>query len=505
MTEYKVGILILQNNRTYGQYKSNISYYKCISNEGEIIYIPYRLKNAFNKYLYNKYVVYDVVSRQNNRINGKIIEIIGDVNDTRAFNRYEIYCKKLYEYVSNKKINKLQYKINKSNIDIEYIVNKYNIRDKRHIENIYTIDPHNSVDLDDAFSINMITNNIVNVSIYIANVSIILDYLDLWNDLTERISTLYLPRNKLVMLPNILSDNICSLLENEERIVFTISINIDIINYKILEYNFSNDIIIVKKNYRYEEDELLSNLNYKYMFKTVFELNQKDHCLDKIEDSHDMIAYLMILMNYLSSRHLKRSKRGIYKTVISDKEYILPKKELPTDIQHFLKSWNTILSSYTNFEKHGRHDLLNLDSYIQITSPIRRIIDLLNLISFQQLMKVNLDKKCIDFYDKWSSKLEYINTTMKSIRHVQNNTFLINKFTYHTNEMLTLHDGFIFEREKNDENTFKYLVYLPKFKLVQSFIINNDHLEINETYKFKIFVFNDEFSLKKKIKLQIII
>ena len=32
-------------------------------------------------------------------------------------------------------------------------------------------------------------------------------------------------------------------------------------------------------------------------------------------------------------------------------------------------------------------------------------------------MKVNLDKKCIDFYDKWSSKLEYINTTMKSIRH----------------------------------------------------------------------------------------
>ena len=36
MTEYKVGILILQNNRTYGQYKSNISYYKCISNEGEI-------------------------------------------------------------------------------------------------------------------------------------------------------------------------------------------------------------------------------------------------------------------------------------------------------------------------------------------------------------------------------------------------------------------------------------------------------------------------------------
>ena len=226
--------------------------------------------------------------------------------------------------------------LEKKKIDLHEIIKKYNFIDKRSIKNIYTIDPKNSIDLDDAFSINKLSDTITNISIYITNVSIILDYMNLWNQLTDRISTLYLPKNKLVMLPNILSDNICSLLKDNEKFVFTISINIDIINYEILEYNFSNDIIIVSENYRYEEDKLLSNPNYKYLFETILKLNKNVYCLEEIKDSHDIIAYLMILMNYLSSCQLKQYNCGIYKTVLCNKEYNAP-TDLPNDIKHFLK------------------------------------------------------------------------------------------------------------------------------------------------------------------------
>ena len=52
---------------------------------------------------------------------------------------------------------------------------------------------------------------------------------------------------------------------------------------------------------------------------------------------------------------------------------------------------------------------------------------------------------------------------------------------------------------------YTYLVYLSRFKIIQSFNINNKNIQNNKFYNFKIFVFNFENSLKKKIKLQLII
>ena len=241
------------------------------------------------------------------------------------------------------------------------------------------------------------------------------------------------------------------------------------------------------------------------MFDKILKLNKNIRCVEEINDSHDIISYSMILMNYLTSCCLKKYKTGIFKTVLCDKDYKLPNENLPTDIQIFLKSFNNKFSKYTNFEDSGPHELLKLDSYVQITSPIRRIVDLMNLICIQKSLKCNLSDNSTLFYNKWLSKLEYINLTMKSIRNVQNNTFLINKFTYHKNEINTLHKGFIFEKKEEINGIYTYLVYLSRFKIIQSFNINNKNIQNNKFYNFKIFVFNDENSLKKKIKLQLII
>ena len=83
------------------------------------------------------------------------------------------------------------------------------------------------------------------LSIYVANVPLLLDYFKLWDSFSERISTIYLPDRKCPMLPALLSENLCSLLENEERLAFCIDLTIN--DNQITDIVFNNVIIKVSK------------------------------------------------------------------------------------------------------------------------------------------------------------------------------------------------------------------------------------------------------------------
>jgi exoribonuclease R len=62
------------------------------------------------------------------------------------------------------------------------------------------------------------------------------------------------------MLPTILSDCLCSLQENKNRIAFVLDLVIE--NDTIVSFHFSNCIICVNKNYIYESDTLLKMPDY---------------------------------------------------------------------------------------------------------------------------------------------------------------------------------------------------------------------------------------------------
>ena len=53
---------------------------------------------------------------------------------------------------------------------------------------------------------------------------LLIEYFDLWNSFTDSVSTIYLPNKRRSMLPTLLSENLCSLLENESRIAFCMDI-----------------------------------------------------------------------------------------------------------------------------------------------------------------------------------------------------------------------------------------------------------------------------------------
>ena len=74
----------------------------------------------------------------------------------------------------------------------------------------------------------------------------------------------------------------------------------------------------------------------------------------------------------------------------------------------------------------------NIKQYTHITSPIRRLVDLLNSITLQKHLGLwNFNNNAIEFYNKWFNDLDYINLMMRSIRKVQNNCNIFNKIEQH--------------------------------------------------------------------------
>ena len=276
------GVLVLLGNKTYGRdikeglhkKKEGKLLYKCIPDDMRLpsFLIPYEIKNVgFSKVFKNQYVTFSFNQWSNKHPIGKLDNVIGPVDILDNFYEYQLYCKSL-----NASIQKFQKDTSKALESkcpdgiIESIKTKYpEIQDRtdQKLWHIITIDPPKSQDFDDAFSIVELEDNIQQLSIYISNVTIWMDVLNLWDSFSRRISTIYLPDKKRPMLPTILSDCLCSLQENVTRIAFVMDIFIK--DNKILDIKYCNSFIKVFKNYCYEDNKLLGDHKYHEILETT--------------------------------------------------------------------------------------------------------------------------------------------------------------------------------------------------------------------------------------------
>ena len=106
------------------------------------------------------------------------------------------------------------------------------------------------------------------------------------------------------MLPIILSDNICSLLEKKDRFVFVCDIIIDS-EYNILKYEFKNALINVGENLFHKTENIAKNETYKKLQYFTKKLNKVSKYIDMRKNSSDIVAYYMVLMNYLCATEMK--------------------------------------------------------------------------------------------------------------------------------------------------------------------------------------------------------
>ena len=510
------GILILEDNKTYGRTHTrthtrthgkthdkiskkpsskNRLLYKCIPNDPQLpaFLIPYEVQLGFSKTYINKYVLFKFNSWEENHPQGILVETLGDVNALEVYYEYQLHCKQVHSSITDF-TNKTRERITGMNDEIyTQIMNDSNF----HIENrlfdkhIFTIDPAGSSDLDDAFSFT--PGETTRLSIYIANVYVWLEKLGLWQFFSDRISTIYLPDKKRTMLPTILSENFCSLKSGEQRFAFVMDIEIDASGK--MTHTFKNVMIKVKHNYVYESDPLLANTQYKSLYKFTKTLNAN------VKDSHDVVSHWMVHFNTECAKYMAKNGIGIQRKI--EKTVFLENSLL-----HFLSDTH-LTGKYSLLDKWDG-DSSTPPPYIHITSPIRRLVDLLNQICiFTSLQLVNtISPECLHFARKWMTRIPKISEQMRNIRKVQNTCDLLYKCTNIPDVIHRNYTGVLLDKKQKGLNidsnvvhSFTYNVYLEELKLFSKFKTYTEY-NVGEKYLFGLHVFHDEY--KQKIRVQLL-
>ena len=509
------GVLMLNQNKTYGRTANNKRLlYKCIPDDKHLpaFLVPYDIKIGFNKNIANRYVVFKFDSWIDTHPHGSLLENLGEVDNLDSFYEYQLFCKSIHHSLTdftNKTREQLLKKSNDEYIDQIFKNRDFNIQDRRN-EFIFTIDPKGSVDFDDGFSISPYTDKTTQqsgykLSIYIANVYFWLETLGLWKSFSSRVSTIYLPDRKRPMLPSVLSDNLCSLQAGTPRFSFTM--DLIIIDEKVENIEFCNTIIQVSKNFVYESPELI----YKTpQYKWLFDLSVK---MDKsIEDSHDVVSFWMIYMNKTVGQHMYNLNTGIFRCA-EFKPDITIQKELENnllnkDTERVIKNWGQISGQYLLYDSDNKnsfkHDVLDTNFYAHITSPIRRLVDLLNQMWFSK--KLGLITPSIDseeFFKKWLNEMDYLNTSMRSIRKIQTDCEILHRCSTSPDILGDIHTGIVFDKMIKNDGGILYMVYLEKLKILTR-ITTHEQFENYTEHNFKIFIFEGEERIKRKIRLQVL-
>ena len=513
INEHIPAVLVLSDNKTYGRESKPKGrlLYKCIPDDTRIpiFLVPYEIKQmGFSKVFTNLYVTIRYKEWDDKHPIANLSQTIGPVDVLDNFYEYQLYCKTLNASIQkfNKDTNKaIKTKASEHDSFITTICNKYPQIEDRTSWKTFTIDPPTSLDYDDGFSIKKLNDNQTLLSIYIANVTIWMDSLNLWSSFSQRISTIYLPDRKRPMLPTILSDCLCSLQQNMRRFAFVMDIVLDN-ELNIISIKYSNALIKVFKNYAYEEPLLFNDPDYNFLLKTTKKMAHKYKYINNLRNSHELVCYLMIFMNYHSAQELLKENTGIFRSTIIKKEVELP-IHLPIDVSQFIKIWSSSCGQYIDLNKTKledlRHDILEMDAYIHITSPIRRLVDLLNMIKFNFGL-FPLSSDAFEFYDKWIGQIDYINVTMRAIRKVQSDCSLLDT-CYNTPDILDkTFDGYCFDKLVRNDGLYQFIVFLPELKLTSKITVR-ENLENYEKRQYKLFLFNDEEKFKKKIRLQLIL
>lgn len=514
------GVLDLKSNKTFGREKTGKKrlLYRVVPDDMRlpVFLVPYEQKHmGFSKVFSNVYVLIKYCEWESKHPLGKITATIGSVEVLNNFYEYQLYCRSLYASIQrfSKETTKQVRKLSEGD-GLNGIIEQKSeyLHDRRGNEwNIFTIDPVNSVDFDDGFSIKE-CETAITISVYIANVTILMDQMNLWDSFSTRVATIYLPDRKRPMLPTILSDSLCSLQENVPRFAMTMDLIIDKKTFEITEVTYKNCVVKVSKNYRYQEKELMKMSDYVFLENIVKELSKKYQYIRNIQSSHDVVSYLMTMMNYYCAKNLLEEKQGLFRnSALKPDGFDIP-NDLTEEVGNFIKIWYSSGGQYIDaslIDKNKeiiRHELMDMDAYIHITSPIRRLVDLLNMIKFQELNNLMpLSKACAEFYKKWTTleQLDYINTSMRSIRKIQSDCNMLEFYTNNTDVADKEYDGVLFDKVVRHDGMFKYVVYLSELKLTMRIYTPDDYKNF-ETKKFKLYLFHDEDSLKRKIRLQLI-
>jgi len=265
---------------------------------------------------------------------------------------------------------------------------------------LMTIDGSQTLDYDDALSIEKDGDN-YRIGVHIIDVgSFIPKGSALDQEALNRASSIYMPDQRIPMLPNCLAEDLCSLKVNEVRPAITIFAKVNAFA-ELIDYEVITSVIKVERQLTYFDANMMieadKELKALYQMARLFrqkrlnsgaiqinipEVNiwfteENEIAISKTERESPgriLVSEMMIMANWLMAMFLsKREMPAIFRSQ-SDPKSRLKMDEEGTLFQNWMQ--RKLLSRAVIGTKAEFHSGLGLNAYLTATSPIRKYFDL---------------------------------------------------------------------------------------------------------------------------------
>ncbi|MDR1581983.1 MAG: ribonuclease R [Prevotellaceae bacterium] len=248
------------------------------------IFVPLsNIKGAQN----GQKVVVDIVEwkKELKSPTGKVVDILGNSGDVNV-EMHAILAEFDLPYSYPEHIDKLAQRISGKITAADYA----NRRDFRDVVT-FTIDPKDAKDFDDALSIRMLENGHWEIGVHIADVTHYVKSNSLINrEAEERTTSIYLVDRTVPMLPERLSNFICSLRPDEEKLCFSAVFELD--NKAIIKNEwFGRTVILSKRRFTYEEAQEIIETGQGDYFQELLKLNALAQILRKNRFKNGAVAF----------------------------------------------------------------------------------------------------------------------------------------------------------------------------------------------------------------------
>ena len=178
---------------------------------------------------------------------GEIIDVLGDVGNNNA-EMHAILAEFGLPYKYPEEIESAAHEIG-SGISPEEILKRKDMRDVT----TFTIDPRDAKDFDDALSVRKLENGLWEVGVHIADVThYVTEESIIEEEAKDRATSVYLVDRTIPMLPEHLSNGICSLRPNEEKLTYSVIFLMDEFA-DVKDYEIARTVTCSDRRFTYEE------------------------------------------------------------------------------------------------------------------------------------------------------------------------------------------------------------------------------------------------------------
>lgn len=500
------GVLVL-SGATYGRDAKGRLMYKCVPDDVTlpVFLAPHVHKNVgFSKKPVDRYVVVEYGSWDAKHPVCIVRSSIGRVDDNEAFYEYQLYRRGLV-VPKPKKTEKQRILEALSAKPVDTVVDDMSSKwafEDRHDLPTLTIDPDGCRDFDDAIGWRRVPEG-QQVSVYISNVPAWLEHLAIWDSVKGLPATVYLPHRVVPMLIEFLSTNLCSLVEGRKRPVLAMDITLR--ENGSVSLDFVLCTIRVDRNYRYEDRALHTDPMYIGLKGATDTLQQSFPYVAGDLDSHGVVAFYMVYMNHAVARVLHGAKSGISRT---------HEGHLSGDrgaVGRVIEGYHGGAAKYVRSggPLDRGHGLVGngLDHYAHITSPIRRAVDLANMVVLQSWLGImsygGMAQRYVAMLD---SGLSELNETVKKISLVHSDCNMLAVCTDDPGVLERVHSGVVVDALAEVETgDTRYTVYLEDLSVLYRLRVRSgeEPLEPYSRHDFSIHAFKDERTLSRKIRLAV--